>query len=495
MYTKTKKALCVMLAVLVCFCACANVLTQPAEAATPIAIAVGAAAAWVLGMMGIQFASMQAANDAAGAFYNSDATVAADLETVAATFVVTEATTKFPLTAAILPVVLRLIAAAKEFFGANTGNVSVPTDFAMTADNIVFTTNTSFASPEALFMACSYNALLYSSGDLALFVSGAVVDTFDIDVNGVKYSYSFRYQDNNEYSNVGLILNDFSYVVSYDGNDGDDPNSISTYRSWAVLPLSVCAGLESIRDIRFGFSLQTYNEQPYLVPYLGVRYINNQGIICHSAGFPTLNKHSSASCIPVTGVYTPVTDDVDYSKLGISIETLTAAIDGLKATIGDIALDISDLYNSLTDTAEGTQEGEQEQTVPYIPSLEWLKKMLLDMGVTADLINKITAGATETENPAGSIDEVDPDVPTLPDLTDKFPFCIPFDLIALVTSLNAKAVCPRFEVPIDMEFVNYHDTLVIDFAPFEPAAAVIRWGTTIFFILGLIVVTRKMIQA
>lgn len=79
-------------------------------------------------------------------------------------------------------------------------------------------------------------------------------------------------------------------------------------------------------------------------------------------------------------------------------------------------------------------------------------------------------------------------------LSSVFPFCIPSDLVALIQALNHKSEAPVFTVPLHFAFVNYEGELVIDLTEWEPAAAAVRWGVTILFIGGLILLTRNLIK-
>lgn len=504
MYTKSKRLLSLFLALLVCFCCCADILTQPAEAAIPIAIAVGAAAAWVLGMMGIQFASMQAAHDAAGAFYNSSPSVSADLETVASTFLITDATTKFPLTAAILPVVLRLIAAAKEFFGGDSGILQTETTNVYTCGDVkVLDANMmDVANAIDVYRYAFYDEqYYYNSEDDCNF--------FTVNVNGVNYEYYIRDCSNSDswyMYNVRVRHDGVWTSFGLKGRSSINTDLTSEIRTNTCEIGILKSDCTEITDMRFGFWPFSYKNVDYLAPFFVIQYVNAAGVVLYKLAFCEFPPSSNVegflqNYLPVTQVLEPWKEaDVPWSKIGIDVDALATAIEALQTTIEatkEAILDLTDVYNSLTDTAEGAEEGEQEQTVPYIPSLEWLKKMLRDMGVTADLINKITAGATETENPSGSItlDEVDPDIPQLPDLRDKFPFCVPFDLIGCFQALNAEPEPPRFVVPLVFEPLNFSYDIVVDFAPFERIAVVCRWVCTFSFIVFLALVTRKIIQA
>lgn len=80
------------------------------------------------------------------------------------------------------------------------------------------------------------------------------------------------------------------------------------------------------------------------------------------------------------------------------------------------------------------------------------------------------------------------------DLSTVFPFCIPFDLVALLKTLAADAKTPKFEIPISFPAIDYEYTFVIDLSFLDSAAQVFRACITVSFILALISITPKMIK-
>ena len=80
------------------------------------------------------------------------------------------------------------------------------------------------------------------------------------------------------------------------------------------------------------------------------------------------------------------------------------------------------------------------------------------------------------------------------DLSTVFPFCVPFDLVALLKTLCADAKTPKFEVPIAFPAINYEYNFVIDLSFLDSAAQVFRACITVSFILALISITPKMIK-
>lgn len=75
-----------------------------------------------------------------------------------------------------------------------------------------------------------------------------------------------------------------------------------------------------------------------------------------------------------------------------------------------------------------------------------------------------------------------------------FPFCIPFDIIDLFTTLIAEPVAPRFEFPMQFPDYGIDYTFVIDFNDFEVLAKVFRTCETALFILSLCILTGKVIK-
>ncbi|MGN0280034.1 MAG: hypothetical protein ACI4C4_11835 [Lachnospiraceae bacterium] len=98
------------------------------------------------------------------------------------------------------------------------------------------------------------------------------------------------------------------------------------------------------------------------------------------------------------------------------------------------------------------------------------------------------------------VDDGDPVKDYKTDLRQIFPFCIPFDLVNLLDALDAEPVAPKFEIPIDIEVNNpftkskildYHNVIVIDLSVYEDAVKVVRIFEILFFILGLLLITRQ----
>ncbi len=76
----------------------------------------------------------------------------------------------------------------------------------------------------------------------------------------------------------------------------------------------------------------------------------------------------------------------------------------------------------------------------------------------------------------------------------KFPFCLPYDLAAIIYQLNVEREPIVFTMPFEIPGIVDYD-VVIDLTSWEPVAAICRACTDILFAIGLIVLTRKIIGA
>lgn len=80
------------------------------------------------------------------------------------------------------------------------------------------------------------------------------------------------------------------------------------------------------------------------------------------------------------------------------------------------------------------------------------------------------------------------------DLQGIFPFCIPFDFIALLKALDAEPVAPCFEFPVVIPALGYEETVRLDMSIFDDVAEVMRLCETVSFIIFLMFATSKVIK-
>lgn len=80
------------------------------------------------------------------------------------------------------------------------------------------------------------------------------------------------------------------------------------------------------------------------------------------------------------------------------------------------------------------------------------------------------------------------------DLHAIFPFCIPFDFIALLRVLDAEPEAPCFEFPVVIPALGYNETVRLDMAVFDDVAEVMRLCETVSFVIFLMFATSKVIK-
>lgn len=82
-------------------------------------------------------------------------------------------------------------------------------------------------------------------------------------------------------------------------------------------------------------------------------------------------------------------------------------------------------------------------------------------------------------------------------LSDLFPFCIPFDLYNIVSCFKADPVAPSAEIKIPVGYDGSEftwETYTVSLSDFDPVAAVVRVLEYIAFVIGLMLITRKLIE-
>ena len=231
---------------------------------------------------------------------------------------------------------------------------------------------------------------------------------------------------------------------------------------------------------------------------LGIPVINTQGDLSISA----------ADTLTVPDASAMTEDDVYTIAANVTAETQE---DYYQKVLDAIAAN-SFSATAVTDVPDVPVEG--DTTILGVVSNIWegvksIPQTLIDVGATivsgvgtavqgiqdAVLDIPIAIGQAVTGIKQAIVDFFTPSESlTVDGLSSVFPFCVPSDLVALVQALNHRSEAPVFVIPLNFSFVNYEDELVIDLTDWEPAAAAVRWGVTILFIGGLILLTRNLIK-
>ena len=98
-----------------------------------------------------------------------------------------------------------------------------------------------------------------------------------------------------------------------------------------------------------------------------------------------------------------------------------------------------------------------------------------------------------TMQPTPSPGEIDSSQPVV-DLSKFFPFCIPFDLIHLIQTLDADPVAPKWTLKLEPPQFPVEWEVVLDLSEYESLAKIFRTGETLLFVVGLILITRGIIK-
>ena len=80
------------------------------------------------------------------------------------------------------------------------------------------------------------------------------------------------------------------------------------------------------------------------------------------------------------------------------------------------------------------------------------------------------------------------------DLRSIFPFCIPFDFIALLDALDAEPAAPCFTIPVVIPALDYREDIKLDLSMFDDVAKVIRTCEKVSFLIFLMFATSKVIR-
>lgn len=171
----------------------------------------------------------------------------------------------------------------------------------------------------------------------------------------------------------------------------------------------------------------------------------------------------------------------------------------------------SDMYYTVLDGAglkhyTDSQKNESETDV-YKPHAVPLAGSVPDVytgtgGVTLTIPKSATGvddyTAISEANPADIITYDTPYPDGVPEvdsggLFDKFPFCIPKDIYNLFVGFSAEAAPPKFDIPFKYGGI-VDEIITIDFSQLNDVAYICRWFIGIEFVLGLILITRRVMS-
>ncbi|MCL2051208.1 MAG: hypothetical protein FWG91_05725 [Lachnospiraceae bacterium] len=376
------------------------------------------------------------------------------------------------------------------FFSASAGLVALVSNFfsSLSSDPSISPALASHLTPEEI-AEIGWSGAYERNGDGNISISGTVkevLDRRDMEYGGT-FTYPVYLVRTGTASGVNSSINDnFTIYVNINGSLTTNRTNIAKNE------------LNGIYRMDFWKDTKTLSG-----PYWGSNTImlSKSG---SAINIPVFNTTTELSLYLQTGNkslavnYTPQSPQLDKKALA---KNLTAPLSPLAQLVPGtyISTDISRQIANAIKT--------EMETSPEIDNQTYTQTV-------TDIVNDVVTQTQIQVQPVIDADTGTQPQPTLPppppavipatgnDLIDSvtsrgsmawttlFPFCIPFDLIYLISVLNAEPEAPRWEIPLYNEDFGIDYTFVIDMEEFESLARIFRILQTISFILGLILITR-----
>lgn len=157
----------------------------------------------------------------------------------------------------------------------------------------------------------------------------------------------------------------------------------------------------------------------------------------------------------------------------------TYTINGTDYTPSTILPDINDLLKQLLDLQEQIKELEN--------SLQFEK----DKADSLDVSESVDAAV-------GAYDGDLSEFLLNSRITQVFPFCLPFDFVRGIKLISATPVAPKFDINFDIPsfglYPGTHDVITLDLSVYSKYFNVVRWVSTVLFIISLCFLTYKLIK-
>lgn len=154
--------------------------------------------------------------------------------------------------------------------------------------------------------------------------------------------------------------------------------------------------------------------------------------------------------------------------------------------------------------------------IPYTPSLDkpyspenvnaWEQEVPIEYPYVRDIANEVDIPWVETlteeqvmeqeqEVPQEGVEDIilpmTPIYESSGKLTDKFPFCIPFDLVRSVQSFSSTT---NTKIEFDVPIVQYPLHFCLDFSDYEVLVIIFRFFSLLMFIISMMILTRNIIR-
>lgn len=127
------------------------------------------------------------------------------------------------------------------------------------------------------------------------------------------------------------------------------------------------------------------------------------------------------------------------------------------------------------------------------PQIEWEYEdeyEILDHSLIEGLFQGLKLVEAEAQAPGGGTDVILPPTDYSMDLTEFFPFCLPFDLYEFFRLLSAEPEAPVFEWVIPVPQSEEEFCISVDLSAWDGVAKLFRTFVLLMFIVGLVKLTR-----
>lgn len=340
-----------------------------------------------------------------------------------------------------------------------------------------------------------------------------------VNTPSIEFPYDGKVYANQEINLMSLLTS--GSTLDYDGhtltnahieipNDGYFyvSNRASMTNNYGFYYATTKTGTVKLYTSIFGVGDKTYSIQltdSYSTVINGTKYyyrliggyLEGNGWDCViSSKVPYLAKPSPNSISPSTalnmiinGVYTP--SESEYTIVGGITDINGVNVSNPGVTSDDVVINwdnVGSIPGVIGGVVGGTISWDDALTAGGVI----VKENDVTIGGSEDVVDKPDTPVIEwPEVDVGNIGDY-----TL-DLTNIFPFCLPFDFIDFLNILSAEPETPYFEydMPLPGGINGGSYKFVIDLSPFDNAAALMRKMETLAFIIGLVFITReKMIR-
>lgn len=372
-----------------------------------------------------------------------------------------------------------------------------------------------------------YTALMLAGSNIA---AGRVINTYDALFFGKlkQYTREFFGADTSVSTNVGTTTfninelaiqpNGTQYVLGFGGN-----KVYTNIFAYNVIPVYIPLGTAGrcfflptkFTDLTANPGAQYLNRSATTYSaYVNGVYVQFRYWDCYGSDITMFNpKITASSDSDMLNIFSYVAGKY-YNGEYANVEEDVA----MKPfeTVGNIAATSADATVVSAGTLASEEEGEividGDRTINLtgVNIDNWLQSLSEGVTTYADAMEQIGLAAVNTQtmtleevqaiaqalNPAAAGTSTITGNYTV-SLSDLFPFCIPFDLYNIISCFKADPVAPSAEITIPVGYDGTEftwETYTVSLSAFDAVAAVVRVLEYIGFVIGLMLITRKLIE-